>query len=376
MTETSVNSTDLVNGSIHLTWMKPSDFDTGIYPGPYKYVLTSRNGQSWESFSNPIDIFGINDTTFIDTMINTHDSAKSYEVTLYSQNGGDWDQVGSAAHSSSLYIEGIPGNKRMTIIINDSTPWINKQYIIYRKSSDALCTPNTLSYDSITTIIKRSYTDQGLINGDYYQYLVKSIGEYDLDFIAKPLINYSQEICVSPQDTTPPCPVSLTLESDCDLFQNYLNWTINTVCAPDVEQFLIYWSNSYEGTFQLIDTVKDNQVRTYVHQPPFSLGACYVVSAQDSAGNFIEPEKLVRVCIDDCHYYELPNVFTPNNDGKNDLFKPFPYKFVEKIDMVIYNRWGNEVFKTDNPDINWDGIDLQTKKTVSDGVILLHLRCL
>jgi hypothetical protein len=36
--------------------------------------------------------------------------------------------------------------------------------------------------------------------------------------------------------------------------------------------------------------------------------------------------------------------------------------------MVIYNRWGNPVFKTTDPNINWDGIDLESGKLVSDGV--------
>jgi gliding motility-associated-like protein len=256
----------------------------------------------------------------------------------------------------------------MTILMSENTPWNNKQYVIYRKNSDADCLPNTSSFDSITTVTSNFYTDYGLINGNNYWYLVKTIGEYDLNYIPKPIINYSQEICVSPQDITPPCAVNLALESDCDLFKNYLTWSVNESCAEDIDNFLIFYSNSLEGPFQLIDTVFDNTQRNYVHSPEVSLGACYVVSAQDSAGNYIKPENLIRSCIDDCSYYELPNVFTPNADGLNDLFIPYPYKFVEKIDMTIYNRWGSPVFTTNNPDINWNGIDSETNRPVSDGV--------
>jgi len=368
ITETSVSNTDEQNGSIHLTWMQPTEFDTGTYPGPYKYVIKSNTGQLWENFTNPVDIPGIVDTTFMDTLIDTKTDAKSYEIGLYNQNGSDWELIGSNSHSSSLFIEGIPGDKRMKININDYTPWHNYLYVVYRKKGDSECNPNLLPYDSITAIIGTTYTDKGLSNDSNYWYQVKSYGQYGLNFIPKPLINYSQEICVSPQDTVPPCPVNLTLSTDCDLFQNYLNWTVDTVCAPDIDNFLIFYSDTTEGGFQLIDTVKDNTVRTYIHSPEESLGACYVVSAQDSAGNFIPPENLTHVCIDKCEYYELPNVFTPNGDGVNDIFKPYPYKFVEKINMTIYNRWGNEVFKTEDPDINWDGKDLQTGKPVSDGV--------
>ncbi|NPA67308.1 MAG: gliding motility-associated C-terminal domain-containing protein, partial [Chlorobi bacterium] len=368
ITETSVNYTDENNGSIHLKWIQPTEFDTGTYPGPYKYIIKSSSGQIWENFSYTGETSGITDTSFIDTLINTKTDAKSYEIGLYNQNGTDWELIGSNSHSSSLFIEGIPGDRKMTVKVNDNTPWTNYAYVLYRKQSDENCNPDSTPYDSITTFIGTQYTDKGLINNVNYWYKVKSYGQYGLSYLPKPLINYSQEICVSPQDTVPPCPVNLTLESDCDLFKNYLSWTVNTECAPDIDDFLIYYSNTEDGKLILIDTVTDNTVRTYVHSPEESLGACYVVSARDSAGNYISPENLTRVCIDNCEYYELPNVFTPNGDGVNDLFKPYPYKFVEKIDLTVYNRWGNEVFKTQDPDINWDGRDMTSGKTVSDGV--------
>ncbi len=367
-TETSVTYTDKQDGSIHLKWMKPTAFDSGVFPGPYKYILESKQGQITGTFSNPIDLLGINDTSYIDTLINTQDTLWSYKVTLYNQNGATWEQIGSPAYSTSLFIEGIAGDRRMTVKINDSTPWTNKQFVIYRKDADEDCNTNSDIYDSITTVSNLSYTDLNLMNGKKYWYYVKSIGEYDLDFIPKPLINYSQETCLSPQDTIAPCPVNLTLSSDCDLFKNFLSWTVDETCAPDIDNFLIYYSDTENGNMQIIDTVSDNSIRNYVHSPQFSLGACYAVSAQDSAGNYLKPEKLNKACIDKCEYYELPNVFTPNADGVNDLFKPFPYKFVEKIDLTIYNRWGNEVFKTTDPDINWNGLDLESHKPVTDGV--------
>jgi gliding motility-associated-like protein len=65
--------------------------------------------------------------------------------------------------------------------------------------------------------------------------------------------------------------------------------------------------------------------------------------------------------------YSLPNVFTPNQDGINDLFTPFPYTNVQKIDFQVHNRWGKIVFKTNNPDINWDGTDYISKQLLPDG---------
>lgn len=51
----------------------------------------------------------------------------------------------------------------------------------------------------------------------------------------------------------------------------------------------------------------------------------------------------------------VPNAFSPNGDGLNDQFKPFIYCDFELESFVIYNRYGNRVFDTNNPNIGWDG---------------------
>jgi gliding motility-associated-like protein len=68
-----------------------------------------------------------------------------------------------------------------------------------------------------------------------------------------------------------------------------------------------------------------------------------------------------------CFDYRFPNMFTPNNDGYNDLFTPYPHTNVSKVKFVTYNRWGSMVYKTENPDVNWDGVHILTKKPVPDG---------
>ncbi|NNC94096.1 MAG: T9SS type B sorting domain-containing protein, partial [Chitinophagales bacterium] len=74
-------------------------------------------------------------------------------------------------------------------------------------------------------------------------------------------------------------------------------------------------------------------------------------------------------CIDNCPFYDLPNVFTPNNDGANDLYKPMRgSRFISRIEMKIYNKWGNLVFETEDPMINWDGTDMFTGKELPEDV--------
>ncbi len=51
----------------------------------------------------------------------------------------------------------------------------------------------------------------------------------------------------------------------------------------------------------------------------------------------------VRVIPDYCPELELPNVFTPNNDGNNDFWKPIA-EDIDQIEVLIYSRWGRQVF--------------------------------
>ncbi|MDP4262230.1 MAG: gliding motility-associated C-terminal domain-containing protein [Bacteroidota bacterium] len=53
--------------------------------------------------------------------------------------------------------------------------------------------------------------------------------------------------------------------------------------------------------------------------------------------------------------YGIPNSFTPNNDGKNDCFGVGFLLNISNLDFSIYNRWGQRIFYTKNPDQCWDG---------------------
>ena len=51
----------------------------------------------------------------------------------------------------------------------------------------------------------------------------------------------------------------------------------------------------------------------------------------------------------------MPTGFTPNNDGLNDIFRvKYPFA-VKSFHMLVYNRWGEKVFETNNISEGWDG---------------------
>ena len=58
----------------------------------------------------------------------------------------------------------------------------------------------------------------------------------------------------------------------------------------------------------------------------------------------------------------IPNVFTPNGDGVNDYFVVRNLNLYDFRPLVIYNRWGNVVYQSDQYNNDWDG------RGVPDGV--------
>ncbi len=51
----------------------------------------------------------------------------------------------------------------------------------------------------------------------------------------------------------------------------------------------------------------------------------------------------------------IPSGFTPNNDGKNDRFRPLLFGAVEQYAFSIYNRWGERIFHSNQVQQGWDG---------------------
>ena len=87
------------------------------------------------------------------------------------------------------------------------------------------------------------------------------------------------------------------------------------------------------------------------------MSGCYAVTALDSIGN--ESRRSNVICVDNCPIYILPNTFTPNDDKQNDLFKPINLRYIVKVNFKVFNRWGELVFQTENPLLEWNGQNLK-----------------
>ena len=361
ITKVSVIETAVDTGKIDLQWSKPTEFDTIAAPGPYKYIIYRTNNH-WGGNLQIIDsLSDINDTIYIDNNLNTQDSVYSYSIKFYNDEPGNRFLIGNPSLASSVFLKAESSDNIIKVNFIKNVPWSNSQYIVFKKDNV------TQNYDSLTTVTTDYFIDSLIANDIEYCYMVKSIGTYSKPNIIDPIINYSQKICTKAIDTVASCALSFSVATSCDSSYNYLVWrNPNNYCSNDVVSYNIWYATGMNETYRKIHTINNPNDTSYYHYPELSLAGCYNVTAVDSFNN--ESDFGVKVCVDNCEYYKLPNIFTPNGDGMNDVYKPAPYKYVQKVDMKIFNRWGVLVFQTEDPDINWDGTFLETGKKLTPGV--------
>ncbi len=97
-----------------------------------------------------------------------------------------------------------------------------------------------------------------------------------------------------------------------------------------------------------------------------SVTTTYTVITKDANGCTIARTVTILVEIP-CADFTVPNIFTPNDDGRNDDFvinvlNPSTYS------ISIFDRWGKEVYASTDPTVYWNGRLLNTQYLVPDGV--------
>ncbi len=70
----------------------------------------------------------------------------------------------------------------------------------------------------------------------------------------------------------------------------------------------------------------------------------------------------------------VPNAFTPNGDGLNDVFKPYSEIIFPDYSLQVYNRWGELVFSTTDLTAAWDGMYLGKTQEVGTYIWVIHYR--
>ena len=148
---------------------------------------------------------------------------------------------------------------------------------------------------------------------------------------------------------------------------NILNFHLTTTDATTGFDNLSIGAVSYEWNFS--DGSPINTQFEPVHTFPEDQSGEYAIelTGYSEFGCAARAIKYVHVFRDYIIY--VPNAFTPNNSGGNEIFKPVMTGFDEQgYTMYIFNRWGNLIFETHDMQVGWDGTFHNDNTQVQDGV--------
>jgi gliding motility-associated-like protein len=70
--------------------------------------------------------------------------------------------------------------------------------------------------------------------------------------------------------------------------------------------------------------------------------------------------------------YWAPTAFTPNGDGRDDIF--YIHGQFQQFDFGVYSRWGEQIFHTNNPTQGWDGTSQASGEKMPDGAYIYYVK--
>ena len=373
-----VENTGLNTGQMQVCWTRPRPAGGGTFDGTPSYVLSRGEGLAPTAFTPIATLSSLADTCDTDTQLNTQDLQYTYKVEFVRTfpAGDSRPPVREASPAaSSVRTSAVPATAAATAVRVSWTynvPWDNaaRPAIVFRRtgSTGAFVRIGTAP----TTTTGGTYTDSDptLVKGQTYCYYVQTDGQYPGIAYLSSLQNRSQVRCLELR--SPPCTPKLTLEpTNCDelaarpqyptpndRYTNRLSWTLSdtpTGCEANVTGYRVYYRPTPTGAFSFLGTTTQP---SYVHSDLEASGGCYAVQAVGNGGVLSDTSNVA--CQDNCLFFVLPNVFTPNGDNQNAVFRPKNNSPVRRVHFQAFNRWGVKVFEntttgSDPVLINWDG---------------------
>ncbi|HUS03711.1 MAG TPA: gliding motility-associated C-terminal domain-containing protein [Chitinophagaceae bacterium] len=182
-----------------------------------------------------------------------------------------------------------------------------------------------------------------------------STSVYDLVYDdAKGLIYASGNGFVASIDIASWCAATIykiTVQPDCPTLSAKVNISPALPAGSTITYVLyngvVQVTSNSTGIFTKLDTTASYTVKALIDKE------CGGAQALTSFNLFGCTTNIPPVIRDKALY--VPNAFTPNNDGLNDILKVLTFGIKEFKYFSVYNRWGELVFTTTNPNKGWDG---------------------
>lgn len=189
--------------------------------------------------------------------------------------------------------------------------------------------------------------DSALIGGNYY----KNHGDSALQYLTTS--QGCDSILISFINVWDTMDISYSTYNSCDLPSGEIDITVSGGTPP----YEYLWSNN-DTTEDLFNVVPE----------------AYTLAVTDS----ISCVKIITALLEPlygCYDLYIPNSFTPNSDDINAVFMPIFSDKIGHYTMTIFDRWGKNIFRTNDSNKGWNGRIDNTKELVPSGLYLVRITC-
>lgn len=346
------NTTIIASGALSYTWTNSSS-------------LSSSSGAIVTAFPNSTTIYTVTGSnsgctgsqTFTVNVISTPTIILSANTTSLCE--GEFSTLTASGASAYLWSPSSTLNSSTSSVVN-ANPTLTTLYSVIGTNGTApnLCTDvKTINITVVPTIIGTVSSNGEICIGKSIQIQASGGNTY----LWNPSTGLSSNIISTPNaspNITTTYTVQISQNGNCPITKTI---TIIVNPLPNVyagNDTTIYYSDSLfligngggELTWIDGDYLNCNKCSSTFIVPKNN--SCYVLQAIDSKGCENTDVICVQVIKDNSIF--IPNGFTPNGDGLNDLFFISGYGITD-VELFIYNRWGTLIFKSNDIFKGWDG---------------------
>ncbi|MDX1651707.1 MAG: gliding motility-associated C-terminal domain-containing protein [Brumimicrobium sp.] len=301
----------------------------------------------------------------------TQSTCPGYPIMVSSQaqggNGGPYNFVwtnpgGNVVANTAVFNPAPSVNTIYTVTITDgceSTPLVLTSEVIvsplpdvqFSVDLDNKCKPATfeISNETDPALVEETYwyfsDDQTFVNTNAFSVSFEEAGNYDLQLVVvtpdgcidSATVNNFLIVHPKPKANFNFVPDPVTMFNTEVLFQNY---------STGANTYMWTFENGLPGFSTLKDPVStfpEGEVDNY----EVELIATSIHGCTDTAVAIVQVESEV--------IFYAPNSFTPDGDERNPLWRVYIEGIdVQMFDLEIYNRWGELIWESHNPEAGWD----------------------
>lgn len=320
---------------------------TGLAPGSYTYTITDADGCTLTGGTSITEPSPLVLTVGPDTTICPGGTAVLQAMATGGTPGYyfTWSPEGPIVSPTETTVytvevhdlrgcEGEPAHVTLTVPSEQS----------FTLSSTALegCAPHCVTFSATATgnnAYNWDFGDGNTATGDQVQHCFAAPGQYTVHVEAQfdsgcpPVTSTFGEVIVAPAVVAA------------------FTWSPSTPAPGD----MVHFADESQGATQWSWLFGDADSSTASGPAPeftFTEKDCYPITLMAFNAQGCSDTTVVEICLSGSDTLLVPNIFSPNGDGLNDLFR---IEGVNKLDLHLYNRWGQLVAWLERPRQTWDG---------------------